>query len=82
MRTRNLDDVTFTNFYFVVSVDRARSDITVNLGYNGVKRENGQHTSEPAGNLNWLVNLTNRSMFVLIFQRVYYDTSSARCMQR
>lgn len=70
-------DVTFTNLYFVASVDRARSDITVNLGYNGVKRENGQLTSEPAGSLNWQVNLTNRSHIRTFFSTGLNDTSSA-----
>ena len=38
-------DATFGSLYFVVTANRARSDLTFNIGYNGVRRDNGQKTS-------------------------------------
>lgn len=57
-----IDDVNFGSIFFALSNLRARSNITTNLGSTYVERENGQSTVEFAGNLNWLVNLTRRSM--------------------
>ena len=56
-----IDDVVFGSVYFTLSNQRASSDIVTNLGSTYVERENGQNTTEFAGNLNWLVNLTSHS---------------------
>lgn len=56
-----INDVRFGNISFTFSNIRARSNISTRLGSTYVQRENGQSTVEFTGNLNWLVNLTNRS---------------------
>jgi len=71
-----IDDVTFGSIFFAVSSIRARSDISTNLGSTYVKRENGQSTSEFTGNLNWLVNLTSRSMIRTFIASDLTDSSS------
>lgn len=70
-------DASFGSLYFVVTANRARSDLTFNIGYNGVRRDNGQKTSEPAGNLNWLINLTSLSSLRAFISTGLTDTSSA-----
>lgn len=57
-----ITDVNFGSIFFNISSVRARSNISTNLGTTFVRRDNGQSTEEFAGNLNWLVNLTSRSM--------------------
>jgi hypothetical protein len=56
-----ISDVAFANAFFSVSTERARTDVSVNIGRTWVKRDNGQSTDEFAGNLNWVLDLTARS---------------------
>ena len=71
-----IDDVAFGSIFFALSSIRARSDISTNLGTTYVERENGQSTAEFAGNLNWLVNLTSRSMIRTFIATDLTDSSN------
>lgn len=68
---------TFTNMAIIVNGQRLRSVFAVNLGATKVKRENGQETTGFTGYLNWLVNLSSRSMFDSRVSTDVTDTSSA-----
>jgi hypothetical protein len=73
---QTISDVTFTSAYFALSGERARSEFSTNLGTTHVARENGQNTTGFAGNLDWLVNLTNRSNIRAYISTDLTDTSS------
>ena len=62
-------DVHFNSIYFVLAGQRARSVYTTSLGTTSVDRDNGQHTSGFAGNLNWLVAVESLAIPHLCFHR-------------
>ena len=70
-----IDDVLFSSVFFAVSSQRARSSLKTNLGATGVERDNGQSTEEFAGNLNWVLNLTDRSRFRTFMSTDLTDSS-------
>jgi hypothetical protein len=71
-----IDDVIFSSVFFAVTSQRARSSFNTNLGATGVERDNGQSTEEFAGNLNWLLNLTDRSRFRTFMSTDLTDSSA------
>jgi hypothetical protein len=70
-----IDDVLFSSVFFAVSSQRARSNFSTNLGATGVERDNGQSTEEFAGDLNWVLNLTDRSRFRTFMSSDLTDSS-------
>ena len=71
-----VDDVSFSSVFFAISTVRARSDFSTNLGSTRVDRDNGQNTDEFAGNLDWLLELTQRSRFRAFISTDLTDSSS------
>jgi len=71
-----IQDTTFTDAGIVVIGKRLRSNYSISLGANGVKRAGADFTSGFAGNLYWLSELSSRSQFETLLSTELTDTST------
>ncbi len=72
----SIEDIRFLTTAVTFAGQRVRSTFDGMLGATYVKRDNGQKTSGFAGHLNWLTDISARSIFSVLISTDLTDTST------